>query len=198
MLKPGNIWSNLMNLIFSPSLLSSNLILTPIRRLRLLRHQNPSFRRPPIRRWSRFSAVQNPYVSVDMTAPRGGRRRPKLPRKKHIIITMTCVVLSRDLTDRLSVIQLLETFIAVMTPNTKAIIHRLISRGFHADFQPKTCYDNWSMRWGCVVNSTSRPLYHREWPGTHHTGDWVGPRAGLEGCGKSHPKRDSIPGPSSP
>jgi len=24
-----------------------------------------------------------------------------------------------------------------------------------------------------------------EGPGTHCTGDWVGPRAGLEGCGKS-------------
>jgi len=27
---------------------------------------------------------------------------------------------------------------------------------------------------------------------------WVYPRAGLEGCGKSRPHRDSIPGPSSP
>ena len=30
------------------------------------------------------------------------------------------------------------------------------------------------------------------------TGGWVGPRAGLDRCGKSHPHRDSIPGPSSP
>jgi hypothetical protein len=35
-------------------------------------------------------------------------------------------------------------------------------------------------------------------PGTHCTGDWVGPRAGLVVCGKSRPHRDSIPGPSSP
>jgi len=28
-------------------------------------------------------------------------------------------------------------------------------------------------------------------------GGWVGPRAGLDGCGKS-PHQDSIPGPSSP
>ena len=35
-------------------------------------------------------------------------------------------------------------------------------------------------------------------PGTHYTGGWVGPRDGLNGCGKSRPHRDSIPGPSSP
>ena len=35
-------------------------------------------------------------------------------------------------------------------------------------------------------------------PGTtHYTGGWVGPRAGLDECGKSRPLRDSIPGPSS-
>jgi hypothetical protein len=35
-------------------------------------------------------------------------------------------------------------------------------------------------------------------PGTHRLGGWVNPRAGLDGCGKSRPHRDSIPGPSSP
>jgi hypothetical protein len=35
-------------------------------------------------------------------------------------------------------------------------------------------------------------------PGTHFIGGWVNPRTGLEGCGKSHPRRDSIPGFSSP
>jgi hypothetical protein len=30
------------------------------------------------------------------------------------------------------------------------------------------------------------------------TEGWVGPRAGLEGCGITRPHRDSIPGPSSP
>ena len=29
-------------------------------------------------------------------------------------------------------------------------------------------------------------------------GGWVGLRAGLDGCGKTRPHRDSIPGPSSP
>jgi hypothetical protein len=35
-------------------------------------------------------------------------------------------------------------------------------------------------------------------PGTHCIGGWVGPRAGLDGCEKSRPHQDSIPGPSSP
>ena len=34
--------------------------------------------------------------------------------------------------------------------------------------------------------------------GTHCKGGWVGPRAGLDGCGKYRPHQDSIPGPSSP
>ena len=34
---------------------------------------------------------------------------------------------------------------------------------------------------------------------SHCIGSWVGPtRAGLDGCGKSRPHRNSIPGPSSP
>jgi hypothetical protein len=37
------------------------------------------------------------------------------------------------------------------------------------------------------LNATPRPLYPRERPGTHCTGGWVGPRAGLDGCGKSRP-----------
>jgi hypothetical protein len=41
-------------------------------------------------------------------------------------------------------------------------------------------------------------LYPRERPGTHCTGGWVGPRAGLDRCGKSRPHRDWIPGPSRP
>ena len=38
-----------------------------------------------------------------------------------------------------------------------------------------------------MVNATPRPLYPRERPGTHCIGGWVGPRAGLDGCGKSPP-----------
>jgi hypothetical protein len=47
------------------------------------------------------------------------------------------------------------------------------------------------MEW--VVSSTLRPLYSREGPGTHCIGGWVGLRACLDRCGKSHPHRDSIP-----
>ena len=41
-------------------------------------------------------------------------------------------------------------------------------------------------------------IYPQERPGTHCTGGWVGPRAGLDRCGKSGPHRDLIPGPFSP
>ena len=41
-------------------------------------------------------------------------------------------------------------------------------------------------------------LYPRERIGTHCTRGWVGPRAGLDMCGKFRPQRDSILWPSSP
>jgi hypothetical protein len=40
---------------------------------------------------------------------------------------------------------------------------------------------------GCVVSATPRSLYPRERPGTHCIGGWVGPTAGLDGCGKARP-----------
>ena len=40
-------------------------------------------------------------------------------------------------------------------------------------------------------------LYPRERPGTHFTGGWVGPRAGLDGMKISSPSGFD-PGPSSP
>jgi len=55
---------------------------------------------------------------------------------------------------------------------------------------------NLGTRWGWVVNATPRPLYPWERPGTHCIAGWEGPRAGLDGCGKSRPHWDSIPGPS--
>ena len=39
----------------------------------------------------------------------------------------------------------------------------------------------------------SAAFYPRERSGTHCTGGWVGPRTGLDTCGKSDPHRDSIP-----
>jgi hypothetical protein len=53
-------------------------------------------------------------------------------------------------------------------------------------------------RRGWLVSTMPRPLYPRERPGTHCTGGWVGPRAGLDVWEKSSPHQDSIPGPSSP
>jgi hypothetical protein len=40
---------------------------------------------------------------------------------------------------------------------------------------------------GWVVNATPRPLCPRERTGTHCIRGWVGPRAGLDGCGKPQP-----------
>ena len=42
-------------------------------------------------------------------------------------------------------------------------------------------------RWVWAVNATPRSFYPRERHGTHRIGGWVDPRAGLDGCGKSHP-----------
>jgi hypothetical protein len=41
-----------------------------------------------------------------------------------------------------------------------------------------------------VVNTTPRPLYPRKRLGINCIGGWVGPRAGLDGRGKSRPHRD--------
>jgi hypothetical protein len=47
-------------------------------------------------------------------------------------------------------------------------------------------YFNLGAKAGWVVNATPRPLYPRETPGTYRMGGWVGPRAGVDGCGKFH------------
>jgi hypothetical protein len=49
---------------------------------------------------------------------------------------------------------------------------------------------NFGARRGLVVNTTPRPLYPRERPGTHYTGCWVGPRVGQDVCEKSRPHRE--------
>jgi hypothetical protein len=49
-------------------------------------------------------------------------------------------------------------------------------------------------RRGWVVSTTPLPLYPRERPDTHCTGGWVGPRAGLDVCEKSHPTGIRSPG----
>jgi hypothetical protein len=56
---------------------------------------------------------------------------------------------------------------------------------------------NLGARWSWVISATPRPVYPRKILGTHFIGGWVGYRAGLNGCRKSHIHRDSIPGPSS-
>jgi hypothetical protein len=48
-------------------------------------------------------------------------------------------------------------------------------------------------RRGWMVSITPRPFYPQERPGTHCTGVWVGPRAGLDMCEKSRPHRTVQP-----
>jgi hypothetical protein len=58
---------------------------------------------------------------------------------------------------------------------------------------------NLDARWGGW--STPRPgrFTPGKDPATHCVGVWgVGSRADLDGCGKSRPHQDSIPGPSNP
>jgi len=60
-------------------------------------------------------------------------------------------------------------------------------------------FDDHCTRKGWGVSVTPRPLFTpQERPGTHYTGGWVGPKAGLDRCGESRHRQDSIPGPSSP
>jgi hypothetical protein len=42
---------------------------------------------------------------------------------------------------------------------------------------------NLGARLGGVVNAMPQPLHPRERLGTHCTGGWVGPKAGLDACG---------------
>ena len=54
-------------------------------------------------------------------------------------------------------------------------------------------------RRGWSQRHTPVALFPQDRPGTHCTGGWVGPRAGLNRCEKFRPPhRNSIPGPSSP
>ena len=51
---------------------------------------------------------------------------------------------------------------------------------------------NLSARFEWVVNAALRPLYLREGNPVPIVQELSGPRAGLDGCGKSRPHRDSI------
>ena len=44
-----------------------------------------------------------------------------------------------------------------------------------------------------MVGQRHAPAAPGKRPGTNRTRGWVDPRAGLDGCGKSRPYRDSIP-----
>ena len=79
------------------------------------------------------------------------------------------------------------TLVQALRPCTGRTAHRGM-RGIALLF-----LDHGTRRW-CEVSVTPRPLFTTgKDPGTHCTGGWVGPRAGLDRCGKSRLHRDSIP-----
>ena len=59
-----------------------------------------------------------------------------------------------------------------------------------------TLFFNLGARYGWVVDTSPRPLDSRGRPGIRCIGGWLDPTTGLDGCGKSRPHQDSIPGPS--
>ena len=56
----------------------------------------------------------------------------------------------------------------------------------------RICNLGFTTEW--VVSTMSRPLYPREIPGTHCTGNWVGFGAVLDGHRKTRPHQNSVPG----
>jgi hypothetical protein len=61
-------------------------------------------------------------------------------------------------------------------------------RKFRGGVQAWLNFFNLGAGWRWVVDATLRPLYPRERCGTHCTWGWVGPRTGLDACGKSRPR----------
>ena len=65
----------------------------------------------------------------------------------------------------------------------KTCARRNMNKQLQVEMKVELCsFSNLSATCEWVVNATPRPLYPREWPGTHCTGGWVDPTAGLDGC----------------
>ena len=66
------------------------------------------------------------------------------------------------------------------------------SSPYHRPWRPRGGVEIWLYSFTSALDGGgwSTPL---PGPFTQCTGEWVGPRAGLDGCGKSCPHRDSIP-----
>jgi hypothetical protein len=79
------------------------------------------------------------------------------------------------------------TLVQALRLCTGRVTHRG-SRGIALLFQDHGTRRGWE------VSVTPRPLFTPgERPGTHCTGGWVGPRAGLDRCGKSRPPAGFVP-----
>ena len=80
------------------------------------------------------------------------------------------------------------TLVQALRLCTGRTVHRG-SRGIALPF-----HDHGTRRWWGQRHAPAA-FYPRERPGTHCTGGYVGPRAGLDRCEKSRPHQDSIPSP---
>jgi hypothetical protein len=66
---------------------------------------------------------------------------------------------------------------------------------FHPFYRPRRSEVFRPRHWKGVRGQRHTPaaFYPQETPSTHCVGGWVGPRAGLDRCGKFRPNWDSIP-----
>jgi hypothetical protein len=83
--------------------------------------------------------------------------------------------------------------------NGKAKVH---PRTGHEGLEGLYSFFNFRARWGGWSTPRHAPAAlppgNIRTSGIHCIGGWMGPRAVLDGCGKSLPHRDSIPGPPNP
>ena len=65
--------------------------------------------------------------------------------------------------------------------------HPRTGHGAQRESRRTALFFNFGARWAWVVNATPWPLYLRERRGIHCIAGWVGPRPGMDGCGKFCP-----------
>jgi len=149
------------------------------------------------------------YLNIVLSWPEDGRSRPKHVAKYNLILIIAscldvCCVLTvhnilyniwfvpRNVYTGLEEIQYQCTVVKKKGSRYRPGVAQRVGRGIALLFLDR------GTRRGWVVRSTPWPHFTpRERPGTHFTGAWVGPRAGLEGQKFLSPP-GFVPGPSSP
>ena len=121
--------------------------------------------------------------------PRGWSGRRKISSPTWIRSRTVCIyVLLTVHPDTITSLFLYQIYAQIIYFNTFTIFLYRVGRGIAVLF-----HDCGTRRWVSGQQHAPAALYPPgERPGTHCTGGWVGPRAGLDG-GKSRLQRDSIP-----